>query len=394
MRTRTLLLRHTVLIFFCVLLLFFAAGPQRAYAYADDPGEPSDAVTIRITPPSSGSEGGAVVEIRVTDNIGKGFASVQVKAGEGEDWRDMTPYMEQKENQYYGALQITENCTVYVRVDASDGKLYEKSRYIDFFKGGSDALYQVNPVPEDAPVVSANPTQTDSAGESKPLTPDGQGTVVDDVTGDGKEFYTITTPAENIFYLVIDKQRDKENVYFLNAVTEADLMALAEPDNKAGNGGTSAGNASSGGASWLSGLTGTPAPEATPQPSATPTPESSPEPTPTPEKKAGTDTGTILIIGLVVLVVGGAGYYFKIYKPKREMDDAEDLEEIAVSAPEPTVNEDDLPPREIFARESRVPVPVRDETPEPDYHDAPRPYRGDDEDDEPDEPEDEPDYED
>ena len=61
MRTRTLLLRHTVLIFFCVLLLFFAADPQQAYAYADDPGEPSDAVTIRITPPSSGSEGRAVV---------------------------------------------------------------------------------------------------------------------------------------------------------------------------------------------------------------------------------------------------------------------------------------------------------------------------------------------
>ena len=178
---------------------------------------------------------------------------LNMKAGEGEDWRDMTPYMEQKENQYYGALQITENCTVYVRVDASDGKLYEKSRYIDFFKGGSDALYQVNPVPEDAPVASRNPAQTDSAGESKPLTPDGQGTVVDDVTGDGKEFYTITTPAENIFYLVIDKQRDKENVYFLNAVTEADLMALAEPDAKPS--GTGTGTVNSGGSSWLSELT-------------------------------------------------------------------------------------------------------------------------------------------
>ena len=54
MRARNLLLWHTVLIFFCVLLLLFVAEPQRAYAYADDPGEPSDAVTIRITPPSSG----------------------------------------------------------------------------------------------------------------------------------------------------------------------------------------------------------------------------------------------------------------------------------------------------------------------------------------------------
>ena len=82
-----LLRQHAVLIFFCVLLLFFAATPQRALAYADDPGEPRDAVTIRITPPSSG----AVVEVRITDNIGKGLTSVRVKAGEGEDWQDMTP---------------------------------------------------------------------------------------------------------------------------------------------------------------------------------------------------------------------------------------------------------------------------------------------------------------
>ena len=389
MRARNLLLWHTVLFFFCVLLLFFVAEPQRAYAYADDPGEPSDAVTIRITPPSSGSEGGAVVEIRVTDNIGKGFASVQVKAGEGEDWRDMTPYMEQKENQYYGALQITENCTVYVRVDASDGKLYEKSRYIDFFKGASDALYQVNPVPEDAPVASGNPAPADSAGGSKPLTPDGQGTVMDDVTGDGKEFYTITTPAENIFYLVIDKQRDKENVYFLNAVTEADLMALAEPDAKPS--GTGTGTVNGGGSSWLSELTGTSQPEATPQPSAAPSPEPSPEPSPAPNSKGSADKGSILIICLVVLLVGGAGYYFKIYKPKREMDDAEDLDEITGGAEEKMVNEDDLPPRGFPMREDRP--PVREEPPEPDYHDAPKPYRGF-YDDEPDEPEDEPDYED
>lgn len=40
----------------------------------------------------------------------------------------------------------------------------------------------------------------------------------------------MVTENENVFYLVIDKQRDTENVYFLNAVTESDLMALAEPD--------------------------------------------------------------------------------------------------------------------------------------------------------------------
>ena len=63
----------------------------------------------------------------------------------------------------------------------------------------------------------------------KPFTPDGTGTVVDNATDeDGKEFYTITTADESVFYLVIDKQKTSENVYFLNTVTTDDLLPLAE----------------------------------------------------------------------------------------------------------------------------------------------------------------------
>ena len=62
-----------------------------------------------------------------------------------------------------------------------------------------------------------------------PFTPDGTGTVVDNATDeDGKEFYTITTADESVFYLVIDKQKTSENVYFLNTVTTDDLLPLAE----------------------------------------------------------------------------------------------------------------------------------------------------------------------
>jgi len=62
-----------------------------------------------------------------------------------------------------------------------------------------------------------------------PFTPSGTGTVADNATdGDGKEFFTIMTPDENTFYLVIDRQRGTENVYLLNAVTEADLLSLAK----------------------------------------------------------------------------------------------------------------------------------------------------------------------
>jgi len=64
--------------------------------------------------------------------------------------------------------------------------------------------------------------------DPKPFTPEGTGTVLDNATDqDGKEFFTITTADEAVFYLVIDRQRGAENVYFLNAVTVSDLMALA-----------------------------------------------------------------------------------------------------------------------------------------------------------------------
>jgi hypothetical protein len=134
----------------------------------------------------------------------------------------------------------------------------------------------------------------------KPFTPGGTGTVVNEATDeDGKEFYTITTPDENVFYLVIDRQRGAENVYFLNAVTEADLLALAEKAEKGGAAGP---------------LKTTP-----PKTEEPPTPA---EPSPTPptaeQERSGGNMARIVIIALIVILGGGAGWYFKIYKPKQQ----------------------------------------------------------------------------
>ena len=78
------------------------------------------------------------------------------------------------------------------------------------------------PQPETAP----SPAETEAEPETQnPFTPDGTGTVVDNATDeDGKEFYTITTADESVFYLVIDKQKTSENVYFLNTVTVDELL--------------------------------------------------------------------------------------------------------------------------------------------------------------------------
>jgi hypothetical protein len=164
----------------------------------------------------------------------------------------------------------------------------------------------VSPEPEPTP----EPSQSAIPAEQKPFTPDGTGTVVDNVVEqNGKEFFTITTEDDNTFYLIIDRQRDTENVYLLNAVTEADLMALAE------KGGTS------------QSAIPTPEPEVKPTPDPTPTPEPEPEP-PAKDKSNG---GMILIILLVVAGTGGAGYYFKILKPRQE----------AAASPDSFEDEDD-----------------------------------------------------
>ena len=81
-----------------------------------------------------------------------------------------------------------------------------------------------------SPVVTDKPTPV-----TVPLTPDGNLTLVDDIKGEeskDKQFVTLQSKNGNYFYLVIDRSGDKENVYFLNLVDEADLMALIEDKDK------------------------------------------------------------------------------------------------------------------------------------------------------------------
>ena len=156
------------------------------------------------------------------------------------------------------------------------------------------------------------PAQNNGTSESavpngaKPFTPGGTGTVVDNATdGDGKEFFTVTTEDGNIFYLIVDRQRTTDNVYLLNAVTEDDLMALAEKSGKTITGGSTS---------------------AIPDPNQPGTTET-PPPTTSPESKPTTSGGnnsTMILIVIAVIAVGGAGYYFKIVRPKQNGGNAYD----------------------------------------------------------------------
>ena len=192
---------------------------------------------------------------------------------------------------------------------AGGGDEGEESEYVPWV-----GLEPVEPLPVEQPP------------DPKPFTPEGTGTVLDNATGeDGKEFFTITTADEAVFYLVIDRQRGAENVYFLNAVTVADLMALAEPGQE---------------------------PEAPPpvtEPEAPPPvtepepPEAEPDPGPEEPKKSG-GAGMLLAALAVLAIGGGAGWYFKIYRPKQQK--AAEPEEDFSEYDEPE-DYDDAPPWDV-----------------------------------------------
>ena len=137
------------------------------------------------------------------------------------------------------------------------------------------------PIIEATPTPVVTPTPTPVPTPEPVLTPPGgTGTVVEQTDEEGKEFYTIMTADENVFYLVIDRQRETENVYFLNAVTEADLLPLVEMPTVE-------------------------------EPEPTPVPTPVPDTAPMPEIESGPDVRLLLILVLAVLAIGLAFFYVK-----------------------------------------------------------------------------------
>lgn len=72
-----------------------------------------------------------------------------------------------------------------------------------------------------------------AVAETQPLTPDGNLEVVDDILHEDKQFITVQSRSGAEFYIVIDRSRDSDNVYFLNQVDDVDLFALLEEDSAA-----------------------------------------------------------------------------------------------------------------------------------------------------------------
>ncbi len=137
-----------------------------------------------------------------------------------------------------------------------------------------------------------------------PLTPDGNLTLVDDITTNeesSKQFITAVTKNGNYFYLVIDRADDKDNVYLLNMVDEADLMALME---------------------------GEPVPMPKPEePQPTPTEPTEEEPVKEETEKPKNNTLPLLML-VLAMCGGGAFYYLKFVKGKNNHKGSTNLNEL------------------------------------------------------------------
>ena len=72
-----------------------------------------------------------------------------------------------------------------------------------------------------------------AVAETQPLTPDGNLEIVDDIVHEDEQFITVKSRSGAEFYIVIDRSRDLDNVYFLNQVDDVDLFALLEEDSAA-----------------------------------------------------------------------------------------------------------------------------------------------------------------
>lgn len=172
-------------------------------------------------------------------------------------------------------------------------------------------------------IILENPGYKESTSTipSGALTPDGTGTIMDSVADGEKQFYTITSEAGNVFYLIIDGDRDSNNVYFLNGVTEEDLLALAEKSGgtissiPAEEVCTCADKCEAGLVNISCAVCKNELTKCKGTPKAT-EPEETIIVDPIPEEN---DTGTILILLIAVVAVCGAGYYVKIVRPKQQI---------------------------------------------------------------------------
>ena len=168
--------------------------------------------------------------------------------------------------------------------------------------------------------------------DNRTLTPKGNAQLVDDVSdNENLQFITVTARDGNVFYFVIDKGAQSENVYFLNTVDESDLEALVEQTDKK--------------------PTASAKPEQTENTAETDLSETDKkdnsdtkaEKSEQPEQSRQKNNSGLFIVLALAAAVGIGGYYYKVILPKKKLEQADDLDDFDFEDEdtETVINEDD-----------------------------------------------------
>jgi hypothetical protein len=187
------------------------------------------------------------------------------------------------------------------------------------YAGGGDEGQYTGGYEETAPAPEPEPTIQPGEGFSE----DGN-LVIRDLLYDGhtnKQFITVQTKGGSTFYIVIDydKPTDEDSeqyeAFFLNTVDEADLLAVIEAAGTELPACSCADRCAAGTVNTACSVCAVnmaecAGAEAQPEPEDTPDPADEPEP----EKGGG---GMLILAVAVVLLAGGVGYYFKVYRAKK-----------------------------------------------------------------------------